>query len=332
MRKVIFILGALLILTGCSSTMTIEEQTVLVEDLGYIKYNKKNEIYVEYTMEDQMYINGEMKKIVGDINNLREKYKEVINERGNERRYAFLYMNIYENNISRFRNIIFDNIDINIPEYFDDIIEILDKSIAEGLKDYVSDIKYKELQPDEIISEKIGRTVVYTENSRRGAENYIAIKVNFLDIKNDYHREVCNEIFHDKYFLDNAIIGEQFSLIDFVDPKNYYHYSQQDSTKIRYSIFLKDKDIEKTNILIQGENGAELESDDIGVFIKLINSLELSGEDKDLLLNEYKNIFSKKLNKKKITLDNYKVFINSTKGNIYGEGSENLIYFSIERK
>ena len=36
----------------------------------------------------------------------------------------------------------------------------------------------------------------------------------------------------------------------------------------------------------------------------------------------------KKLNKKKITLDNYKVFINFTKGNLYGEGSENLIYFS----
>ncbi|WMM23424.1 membrane lipoprotein lipid attachment site-containing protein [Tissierella sp. MB52-C2] len=327
MRKVIFILGSLLILTGCSSTMTIEEQTVLVEDLGYIKYNKKNEIYVEYTMEDQMYINDEMKKVVGDINNLREKYKGRIDERNS----IPLYLDIYKTDVSRFKNAIFSNNDKPLDEYFADIVEILDKSIAEGLKDYVSDMKYEKLQPNESISEKIGRTVVYTENRSRGAGNYIAIKVNFLDIKNDYHREVCNEIFHDKYFLDNVIVGEQFSLIDFVDPNSYYHYSQQDSTKTRYNIFLKDKDIEKTNILIQGDNGAELESDDIGVFINLINSLELSGEDKDLLLNEYKNIFDKKLNKKKITLDNYKVLINPTKGNLHSEGNQNLIYFSIER-
>ncbi|MBU5427040.1 membrane lipoprotein lipid attachment site-containing protein [Tissierella pigra] len=327
MRKVIFILGALLILTGCSSTMNIEEQTVLVEELGYIKYNKKNEIHLEYALEDQMYINDDMKKVIMDISSLKEKYKDGIDERNS----ISPYLEVYKTSVSKFKNVVFNNNDKLLDEYFADIVEILDKSIAEGLKDYVSDMKYKKLQPDEIISEKIGRTLVYTENRSRGAGNSIAIKVNFLDIKNDYHRELCNEIFHDKYFLDNAIMGEEFSLIEFVDSEGYYHYSQPDSTRTRYSMFLKDKEMEKINILIRGEREADLESDDIYVFTNLINTLELREDEKELLLNEYKNIFNKKLNKKKITLDNYKVFINFTKGNLYGEGSENLIYFSIEK-
>ena len=327
MRKWILILGVSLIVTGCSKSVsshtTLSSAEVKTE--GVISVDGVS--YMEYGKGKDVYINDDTKKVILDINNLREKYKDNIDER----EFDYLHINIYEDDHNRIKNINFDNNYIPSYEYFNELVEILDKSLAEGLKDYVINMKDKQLEHNENIIEKIGRTVVYVQNRGVNEDNYISIKINFLDVEDEYYRDIFNKVSGGKYILDNVVRGEKLNLINInaTNPNYYYEY-RVNNLEIRYNMFLEDKDIEKVNILIKGKIGTELEYDDIGVFINLLNTLELKEGDKDILLNEYKNVVGKKVNKT-IGLDNYTVLINSTKGNTYSDNNKDLIYFSIER-
>lgn len=321
MRKLIYIVGASLMLTGCSASISSPTfvDTVATE-VGAI----------EYTREKNVYINEDMKKVIEDINSLSDKYKKDMDER----QFDSLYIDIYEEDYGRIKDINFNNKHIYGPKYFNELVEILDNSLAGGLKEYVNEMKDKKFKDDGTVIEKIGNTVVFIEPIGNDEENYISIKVNFLDVEDEYYRDIFNTVSDGKYVLDNVIRGEKLNLIDFVNinannPQYYYEY-KANNLEIRYNIFLEDKDIEKVNILMKGKMGLELEYDDIGVFINLLNTLELSENEKDLLLNEYKNLVGKKVNKT-ISLDNYKVLINYTKGNTYSDNDKKLIYFSIER-
>lgn len=303
-------------LTGCSTAFV---DTVALEVSS-----------IEYTREKNVYINGDMKKVIEDINNLSDKYKKDIDER----HFDSLYIDIYEENYGRIKDITFNNKHVYGPNYFNELVEILDKSLAEGLKEYINEMKYKQIKYEETVIEKIGNTVVFVGGIEGSEENYISIKVNFLDVEDEYYRDIFNKISDGKYVLDNVIRGEKLNLIDFVNinannPQYYYEY-KANNLEIRYNMFLEDKSIEKVNILIKGKSELELEYDDIGVFINLLNTLELNEKDKDLLLDEYKNVVGNKVNKT-ISLDNYEVTINSRKENSYSEINRELIYFSIER-
>ena len=285
---------------------------------------------IEYTKGKDVYLNGDMKKVIEDINNLSDKYKKDIAER----RFDSLYIDIYEDNYRKIKDINFNNKHIYGPEYFNELVEILDKNLAKGLKEYINEMKDKQINPGQTILEKIGNTVVFVGEAEVNEENYISIKVNFLDVEDEYNRDIFNKISDGKYVLDNVIRGEKLNLIDFVNinannPQYYYEY-KANNLEIRYNMFLEDKNIEKVNILIKGKSELELEYDDIGVFINLLNTLELNEKDKDFLLDEYKNVVGKRINKT-ISLDNYKLTITSRKENSYSEINRELIYFSIER-
>lgn len=71
---------------------------------------------------------------------------------------------------------------------------------------------------------------------------------------------------------------------------------------------------------------------DIGVFINLINTMDLKESEKNLLVEEYKNVFKEKSKLKNIDLDNYKLFIHYSKGNYYEEVDNRLVFFSLEKK
>lgn len=321
MRKLIYIVGTSLILTGCSTSISAPTSVDTVT---------QEVAYIEYTKENNMYINDDMKKVIEDINNLGDKYKKDMDER----QFDSLYIDIYEEDYQRIKDINFNNKHIYGLKYFNELVEILDNSLAGGLKEYVNEMKDKKFEDDGTVIEKIGNTVVFIEPIGNDEENYISIKVNFLDVEDEYYRDIFNKISDGKYVLDNVIRGERLNLIDFINinannPQYYYEY-KANNLEIRYNIFLEDKDIEKVNILMKGKMGLELEYDDIGVFINLLNTLELSENEKDLLLNEYKNIVGKDVNKT-MSLDNYKVLINYNKANTYSDNDKKLIYFSIER-
>lgn len=320
MKKLIFALVSLTLLTGCSTNVRMMDNgsVITANELRAITERK----------EQDMYTTDEVKDAISDINALREEYKDDIDGRG----FDSLYIDTYGGDSRRIKNVQFNNKDIYNDEYFDGLIDILDKSLARGIEDYLEDIKNKALEPEDILIEKIGRALVYTENRGENEDNYISIKLDLLDIKNEYLRELFKDISDGKYILDDIMRGEELNLLTFVNPNHAHNIYDYDALSIRYNMFLADNEIEKVNILLHGENGIDLGYDDIGVFINLINNLDLNKDEKDTLVEEYKHAFKEKSNSKNLTLKNYNLYVNYNKGdNAIGKEGK-LIFFSIDSK
>ena len=334
MRKLIYIMGISLFLTGCSyqnvdigetNPTTSEDNISSESDIGEGIYSNNS--------QEGMYVNNEMKEVVKEINALQEKYGDLVDDNSDDRGARTLYINVYDDDIQWAEEISFNNQQIYNKDYFDDLIQILDGSIAKGLKDYIEDIKNKPLEYDHAISKKIGRTLVYTESQGQDVENYISIQINLLDISDDYYKDIFDSIADDKYILAKVVVGEDLTLLDFANMNGRDDMYQYDKLSIRYNMFFKDRDFKKINILLQGKNGEEVEYDDVGVFINLLNTLDINEQkEKDALINEYKNVMKDKSTSKKVSFDNYDLLIKSGKGNIYSGNDTKLVYFSIQAK
>lgn len=194
MKKLIYIIGLSLVLTGCTyETGEYEENyNSFPEDINYEGYRSS----------EGGYLNEDMKLVIKDINALTEKYKDKdnIDEMGADS----LYINIYEDSIGWIDDIAFNNYDMRNSDYFNELIEVLDRSIAEGLSDYVSQVRGQELEDKGLITRKIGRTVVYAEDRGDEGANYIQVKINLLDIKDQYYREVFESISDGKYIVGRS--------------------------------------------------------------------------------------------------------------------------------
>ena len=317
MKKFIWILGLSLVLTGCRGVMIEDRDEVVEDEIDSIA--SKN--------ERATYIADETKEVVAEINNLREKYKNIMTEE--EYEFESVYIDLQGQGM---KGISFDNRIFNSKDYFAELIEILDNSVAEGLKNHIEDMEEKKINDDMIILKKIGRAVVYAEN-REEADNYISVKVDFSDIKDEDYGALFQEISDDKYILSNIIIGEKADMIDFVNLNNSYDmgYEGGNFKSIRYNMFLVENNIEKVNILMQAKDQSPIKDEDIDVFTNLLDSLEIVGEERDQLLKEFKTSFQKDSKREKIALKNYKILIEAAKGNSYSSRDEKLIYFSIER-
>lgn len=323
MKKLIYIIGLSLVLTGCTyETGEYEENyNSFPEDINYEGYSSS----------EGGYLNEDMKLVIKDINALTEKYKDKdnIDEMGADS----LYINIYEDSIGWIDDIAFNNYDMRNSDYFNELIEVLDRSIAEGLSDYVSQVRGQELEDKGLITRKIGRTVVYAEDRGDEGANYIQVKINLLDIKDQYYREVFESISDGKYIVGKVLMGHELNLIDFANISSDESMYPYDNLNIRYNMFFKDKDFKKVNILIQGENNEEMPYDDVGVFINLLNNLDIKEQDeKDILVNEYKNALKDKDKTKDMSFDNYNLLIKSGKGDTYTGNDRKLVYFSLQAK
>lgn len=255
MKKIIYVLGLALILSGCSSgfiSTEEEEEELLV--------TKELEETID-SSERGMYIDDEFKSVILEINSLREKYKdspeedEVIYDHSDGYGYEdeFLYIDIYDSSNASFT---IDNSSFNNMEYFKDLVEILDKSIAEGLKEDIEEMNDKEIEEGKLLLRKIGKVAVYGENGGGYTEddkNLISIKINFADLKDEYYSELFNKISEDKYLVDNMIVTDRSDMMDFSNINNSYYDLENDYLSIRYNIYLKDRDIKKVNILMQGK-------------------------------------------------------------------------------
>lgn len=128
-------------------------------------------------------------------------------------------------------------------------------------------------------------------------------------------------------------MGHELNLIDFANISSDESMYPYDNLNIRYNMFFKDKDFKKVNILIQGENNEEMPYDDVGVFINLLNNLDIKEQDeKDILVNEYKNALKDKDKTKDMSFDNYNLLIKSGKGDTYTGNDRKLVYFSLQAK
>ena len=320
MKRWIFLLGASLMLTGCSTSVS-------VSDVGVSSLSLGSGMNLGYAQEKGLYINDDMKKVISEINKLNDEYSVDDNR---DFRYAYLYIDM-DHNLESIRDITIGNQRNYQEGYFDELIKILDQGLAEGLEEYILEMTDKNLEIDESIIEKIGRTVVYVQN-QGGEENHINIKINFLDLEDEYYKDVFDRVSNGKYILDNLVMGEKLNLMELINFNNSHYGYYYTNVDIRYNMFLQDKDIEKVNILIQKKNDPKFKDEDMEVFINLLNSMELNEGEKDLLVEEYKGLLEEKLKNKKIDLANYRLLIKGSKGSSYSGRGKSLVCFSIERK
>lgn len=321
-----------LILTSCTNESAIKKaSTVFVEEVATTNFVKSRTTY----------ISDDMKETIAEINNLREKYKDSLDED----EFRSIYIDIYDKD-NRYGSIqdtfTLNNIHYgNTKEYFNDVVEILDKSEAVGLKDYIKKSYEMNLGPDDIVIKKIGRAVVHVENRGGGENNYISIRIRFTNIKDEDYRDIFEKISRDKYILDN-VYTEQIldtpiidplssDLISIVNDELFMNNEISDFAKIRYEILLKNKEINKVNILLSRRDNEKLKKDDIEVFINLLNTLDINDEDRGKLLKAYRNVFEKKIDKSTLNIEGYSVYVKNNKGNNYiGDRKEN-IYISIDK-
>lgn len=331
MKKIIVLIMACLMLTSCTNTGVISHDLELMTD---------DLVTVDYSERKPLYINDEMKETIDEINNLKEKYKGSLDH--NE---FPLYINIYEDdNFGNIQDSFFINNmeDGYTKESFKDVVEILDKKEAIGLKDYVTKAYDKNIGPEDYFIKKIGKSVVYVTNRNRYKNNSITIRTKFSDIKDEDYRRTFEGISRDKYILDNVYTeGKLYGLdpnpldrdlISFVNDELFMDNDLSKFIKVRYEILLKDKNIDKVNILLSRKRDEKLKKEDIEVFINLLNALDLKEEDKGEFLKEYRNVFKERIDGDKLDIDGYSVYIKNNKGNNYiGEKKENL-YISIEKE
>ncbi len=170
MRKWMFLLAGSLILTGCSTSVSVSN----VETTSVVLASDMN---LGYRGEKGLYINDDMKRVIQDINKLNDEYAA----HDNDWRYDYLYIDL-DYNLERIRDMTLGNQRNYQEGYFDGLIKILDQGLAEGLEDYILEMEAKNLEMDETVIKQIGRTVVYVQNRGGDQENYISIKINFLDL------------------------------------------------------------------------------------------------------------------------------------------------------
>ncbi|HZK32890.1 MAG TPA: hypothetical protein VFC60_00185 [Tissierellaceae bacterium] len=332
MKKIIILIISCLILTSCSNTAGLNNNlNALVED-----------VTDTYTEGQTTYIDDEMKETIDEINNLRDKYKLSLDEL----EIKTIYIDIYDKDNRRGNTQ--DTFTLNnihggyIKEYFDDIVKILDKKEAIGLKNYINKAYDMNLQPNEQYIKKIGRSVIHVENRGGDETNYIAIKTKLTNIKDEDYKAIFEKISRDKYILDNVVSEQKLDspaidplssdLISFVNDELFMNPVNSKSVEIRYELLLKDKDIDKVNILLSRRHDEKLKKEDIEVFINLLNVLDIKEADRGKLLQGYRNIFEEKIDKSLLDIEGYRIYVKYNKGNNYiGDRKEN-IYIAIEKK
>lgn len=316
MKKLFFVLIFSLLLTGCSPRiMHLGTNNSFVSEEKYAGIDRYGEL---------LYVEDEFKEIILKINNLKEKYKNIELETGDNPLYI---------DVNNDYNLIVD-FDSNMfsKEYYNDLIKILDGSIAKGLKDYIKDMETQKIEGGKVILKRIGRVAIYAEDREGFKDNFISIKVDFSSLKDENYKDIFSEVFEDKYFLNNIETADKLNMMNLVNLNSLFDLYYDEHLAIRYNVFLNNKDIKKVNILMQGQDNTELAQDDINVFINLLNTLDLNDNEKGLLLNKYNGVFQTKSSNQKISLDNYNLLINDSKGNSYSRKDRKLAYFSIERK
>lgn len=332
MKKIIVLIMACLMLTSCTNTGVISHDLELMKD---------DLVTVDYSEGKSLCINDEMKETIDEINNLKEKYKDSLDD--NEFRH--IYINIYEDdNFGNIQDSFFINNmeDGYTKESVNDVVEILDKREAVGLKDYVKKAYEKNIGPDDYFIKKIGKSVVYVTNRNRYKSNSITIRTKLADIKDEDYRRIFEGISRDKYILDNVYTqGKLYGLdpnpldrdlISFVNDELFMDNDISKFIKVRYEILLKDKNIDKVNILLSRKRDEKLKKEDIEVFVNLLNALDLKKEDRGEFLKAYRNVFKEKIDGGKLDIEGYSVYVKNNKGNNYiGEKKENL-YISIEKE
>lgn len=337
MKKIIVLVMTCLMLTSCVNESSIKQSSAILQ--GEVQTSRGFK-------SGTTYINDDIKENIEEINTLRDKYKDSLDED----EFNSVYIDIYDKeNRNRSTQDVFDFYNrsgVVEEEYFNDLVQILDKREAVGLKDYINEVDKMDFDENDILVKKIGRAVVYVERmGPYSQKKHIFIRVKLSDIKDENFRDTFDKISEGKYILNNVFTEGKLEppivdplsrdLISFendelfmksLDSSQYTKFAS-----VRYELLLKDKEIDKVNILLSRRNDEKLKTEDIEVFINLLNVLDIEEADRGKLLKAYRNIFQEKIDKSALDIEGYSIYVKYNKGNNYiGDKKEN-IYISIER-
>lgn len=305
MRKLTLVVLLALIVSGCSplSKASIEREL--------------NESWQE--SKNLAYVNDKGKYAIREINNLGEKYGE-----GRSTVYIDEYDSLSLSNIM-IESYAFEE------DYFNDMVEILEETLAPGLKEAIKEgIKSGKDQP---ISIRTGPVNVYVDSRYDQAE--VILNINFLDVNNKVYQDLIAGFEDYNYYLDGFAQGKEFDRINLANKYSsqdiYYSRTRSLFGGVRIDLILDDDYIKKANVLIS-KDGDSYSEEDLKAFEHLLSVMDIKGESKDRLMEEYIKIFENKPSNLNLKLDGLDIRVVANKGNknrSYGKTIE-FIYFSIE--
>lgn len=294
MKKLGLLLVTSMFLSGCSATQGIFSERDIIsaskQDIELLENKQQNISYIDQDVED----------FLDQTNKANEKYKD------SEFDYGYLNMGYQlqnqEEDTSEFLHQVYieSNPDQDAEIQFEELVDILDKTIGKGIKLYLDNNANKDNQ--EVKSTKIGRT--WVSSSSNGVNLIIKLK----DIKDKQYNELVNEIQDENLIIDSINIGKQQDLITLsnLDYKNYGQYGEYRSTNaaLSYQLFMENKEIQKIRMVIRKDASQSI-NDSLEPLTRISNKLKFDLGDINKLEEIKTLIKANKTNKKSWSSDKY---------------------------
>lgn len=316
MKKIGLLLVATIFLSGCSTTNGMLSK----EDVINAAKSDSKEI-----IEKQK----EVSYIPEDVKEFLEKSREANEDTSGQ---SNSYLNIRLDDAShmdngRFLNEIYmtDSIENPLDEELSKFIDILDETIAKGIKLYL-DKNINANIKESGISTRIGRAWVFInpikyeyeggsypestidseDNSGiEFAKNEVTIIMKLRDIKDPDYKKIVESIQGEDFLINSINIGRNQDLIRLNNMESMKNngYSDSDSG-IRYQLLMKDKMIDKVKMSVIGL-GNEKIKDDLQSLTRVSNALGFDIEDTKKLEELKVLIKENKVGKKTLNSKNF---------------------------
>ncbi|AFS78876.1 hypothetical protein Curi_c18700 [Gottschalkia acidurici 9a] len=318
MKRLGLMVLSTIILTGCTSTNGI----LTIKDIEEIDHKQVEEIVNK--QKNILYTPEEVNEVITKINNLGA---ETIDK--NEYTHEIVARN-YSSKEEK--------------EYFNKVVDILDETIAKGLRNYIDSHAEIDIGKEGVQTAIIGRVSVYIDNDNinrmyydenENIGNNISIKIYTKDIKDKEYLNLINSIKAKDFLLQDIKLGKYQNLIKISNV--IYLHDQKDVLKktppqVSYEIFTKDKEIEKVRVSIIKEKSIDVEGKDITPLKNIGSILRFNTKDFKVLEDITSNINQNVKGNKKISTDGleYK-YRNIEKVDRYTESKQHMIEVTIEK-
>lgn len=292
MKKIGLLLVTTIFLSGCSATSGIlTREDVIEAGKGNSKEIIEKQKEVSYVPEDVKEFIGQIKEANDNFDDTSYNYSNMILDNTNFMEEGKFLKELYISN----------NADGDSTEEFKKIVNILDKTIAKGIKLYLDKNIDADLE-DSGVSTRLGRAWVsirpveilderhdYIEQNMDAAEDFrsefakneVSIVLKLKDIKDPKYKKIVESIEDENLVTDSIHIGKHQDLITLsnINSKYYEGYDQnQFETAINYSLFMKDKNINKVRMSVSAIANEDI-NNDLQSLTRVANALEFATQD-----------------------------------------------------
>ena len=335
MKKIGLLLVTTIFLSGCSATSGIlTREDVIEAGKGDTKEIIERQKEVSYVPEDVKEFLKEVKVASESFDESSYDYLNVILDSSSENEDSEFLKELYISN----------NVDRDSSEEFKKLIDLLDETIAKGIKLYLDKNIDADLEKAGI-STKIGRALVSIrplevieethsypdvdvtldgDFKNEFTKNEVSIVLKLKDVRDPNYKAMLEKIVDENLVTDSIKVGKNQDLIRLSDIKSK-HYSDYgyniSETSTNYYLFMKDKTIDKVRMNVTAMADKNMDSD-LQSLTRLANVLEFDIEDMKKL-EELKSIIKEnKVGKKTLSSEKFNFdYSNLQRGdNLYSNG------------